>query len=378
MKVFQIIDSGGLYGAEVMLLSLMQELQQLGVEVTLASIGDTGVPEKAVEQEARLRGLRVAPFRFRPGPNLAGAFELLRYARQEGADLLHSHGYKGNILLGLLPRFLRPTPMIGTLHGWTWTGGLNRMLLYERLDALALKNVDRVVLVNDALKSHPRLQGKLAQRIRVIENGIACDSNPQPVDTAVLDQKITNFCSKGTSIGAIGRLSPEKGFAVLLDSLAALVAKGRDLRLVILGEGALRPALEAQIAQLGLQERVLMPGYRHHGEHYLPLFDLFVMPSLTEGLPMVLLEAMRAGVPIVASAVGGIPKLLDNGRAGLLVPEGQQQRLEQGIVTSLDQPQETTERVRQATKRLIEQYSSQSMARKYLDMYQEVLHNHAC
>ncbi len=377
MKVLQIIDSGGLYGAEVMLLSLMQELQQLGIETTLASIGDPGVPEKPIELEARLRSLRVQQFRFRPGLNLSGATKVLRFARQEGIDLLHSHGYKGNILFGLLPRLVRPMPMVSTLHGWTWTGGLNRMLLYERLDALALKNVDRVVLVNDALKSNPRLQGKLAQRIRVIENGLPCGDDTQPVDTGGLDQSIVEFCSKGMTIGAVGRLSPEKGFDLLIDAFAALVSQGGDLRLVIMGEGMLRSSLETQIARLGLQDRILLPGYRPHGHAYLTLFHIFAMPSLTEGLPMVMLEAMRAGVPIVASAVGGIPRLLDTGKAGLLIPAGQLQPLKQGLKDMLEQPQQALERAQRASRRLIEHYSSRAMAKKYLDMYQEVLLDHA-
>ncbi len=377
MKMLQIIDSGGLYGAEVMLLSLMQELQQIGVDTVLASIGDPGVPEKPVEQEARLRGLRMQQFRFRPGPNLSGAFELLRYARQEGVDLLHSHGYKGNILLGLLPRFLQPSPMVSTLHGWTWTAGFNRMLLYERFDALALRRVDQVVLVNETLKTHPRLQGGIQKRIRVIENGVSCGKEVQSVNRSVLDQTIVDFCSKGITIGAVGRLSPEKGFDLLIDALASLVSRGRDLRLVILGEGALRSALEDQILRLGLQDRVLMPGYRDHGDTYLTQFQIFAMPSLTEGLPMVMLEAMRAGVPIVASAVGGIPRLLDAGKAGRLVPTANLQALEQALEDLLDHPKQALERAELASQRLVEHYSSQAMAKKYLDTYQEVLHNHA-
>ena len=135
MKILHIIDSGGLYGAEVMLLNLMGEQVALGLTPILVSIGDPGVAEKPLEAEAKRRGLRVEMFRMRPGPNILGAFEIMRFARGERAELLHSHGYKGNILFGFLPRFVRRMPMVTTLHGWTWSGGMTRMLLYEWLDS---------------------------------------------------------------------------------------------------------------------------------------------------------------------------------------------------------------------------------------------------
>ena len=127
MKVLHVIDSGGLYGAEVMLLNLMSEQVAMGLEPILASIGDPGITEKPLETEAIRRGLPVKVFRMRPGPNVWGALKILRFARSELVGLLHSHGYKGNILFGLMPRMLRRIPMVATVHGWTWTGGISRM-----------------------------------------------------------------------------------------------------------------------------------------------------------------------------------------------------------------------------------------------------------
>jgi glycosyltransferase involved in cell wall biosynthesis len=297
----------------------------------------------------------------------------MRFAKQQGATLLHSHGYKGNILFGLLPRSVRPMPMVATLHGWTWTGGFSRMRLYEWLDARALHKIDRVVLVNAAMQSHPRLQGYLQQRIRVIENGIPCSAEVKLASAASLDQAIVDFCSKTVTIGAVGRLSPEKGFDLLIDAVAAIREQGRDLQLVIMGEGALRPALEDQIKKRGLEQQVLLPGYRAHGEHYLQLFTLFAMPSLTEGLPMVLLEAMRAKTPIIASSVGGIPHVLDQGVCGILVPAGQPQPLADAIIKLLDNPDQAATQAAFAYQRLVQRYSSTAMAQKYLDMYREVV-----
>jgi glycosyltransferase involved in cell wall biosynthesis len=366
MKIMHVIDSGGLYGAEIMLLSLMQEQVALGLEPVLASIGEPSCREKPIEREGARLGLAVRTFRMRPGPNLAGALAILRFARAQRIDLIHSHGYKGNIFFGLIPRFLRRLPLVSTVHGWTSTAGLNRMFFYERLDSLALTGADRVVLVSEGMLSHPRLNRLSSDTTCVVENGIPELAAPNDKE---LDPGIAAFTRRGMTLGAIGRLSPEKGLGYLLEAVAALVEEGLDLRLVIMGEGAERSRLQAAARELGIVDRVLMPGYQPDAKRYLPLFGIFVMPSLTEGLPMVLLEAMQAGVPIAASRVGGIPGVLQDGRCGALVDPGSCAALVEGVRGIIGDPAEAAKRAASARLRVAEQYSSRAMAQKYLSIY---------
>ena len=370
VKVLHVIDSGGLYGAEMMLLSLMEEQVRMGLEPLLASIGDHASLDKPVEVEAEKRGLSVRRFRMAPGPNLLGALEILRYAWAMGVDLLHSHGYKGNILLGFLPRFVRRLPMVATVHGWTCTGKANRMMVYEWLDGLSLARMDCVILVNPAMKDHARIRNRAGLAVEVVENGIA---EMGEVTDAELDPDIVDFCKDGFVVGAVGRLSPEKGFDLLLEAAAGLAAEYSDLRLVILGEGVLRAQLEERVSELGLQHRVLMPGYVNDGRRYFHLFDLFAMPSLTEGLPIVLLEAMQSGVPIVASAVGGIPRLLAGGDCGLLIESGQVEPIRKGIRRLMSDQETAREAAKAAQQRVSENYSSDAMARGYHAVYRRVV-----
>jgi glycosyltransferase involved in cell wall biosynthesis len=380
MKILHIIDSGGLYGAEVMLLNLMAEQVKLGLEPVLVSIGEHHNEEKPLEKEARRRGLQVKTFRMLPGPNIAGALRVLRYARQNRFDLLHSHGYKGNILFGFIPGKIRRLPMVNTVHGWTWTGGMTRMMIYEWLDSMSLAFMDRVVLVNEAMKDHARLRKRSRLAVEVVANGIPVESLPDSrADKMELNLEILDFCREGYTIGAIGRLSQEKGFDVLLEAVAGLVTEGRDVRLALLGEGGLRGRLEDKVKALGLGQRVLMPGYVKSAGNYLSYFKLFVMPSLTEGLPIVLLEAMRAGVPIAASRVGGIPNVLDEGRAGLLLEPGNVEALKRGIAEVIMNPAEAEQRLHAARKRVREEFSSRIMAEKYLEIYRRVVqHSSQC
>jgi glycosyltransferase involved in cell wall biosynthesis len=374
VKILHIIDSGGFYGAEVVLLNLMSEQAAMGLEPILASIGDRLTAVKPVEDEARRRGLRVQTFRMRSGLNIAGGLEVLRFAWREQVDLLHSHGYKGNILFGFIPRKLRRIPMVATVHGWTWTGGMTRMMVYEWLDSRSLAHLDRVVLVNRAMKGHAGLRHRARLPLEVVANGIPVGDQPHPQATGLaLDGEIRDFCSEGQVIGAIGRLSIEKGFGFLLEAVAGLVAQGRDLRLVLLGHGDQHKKLKDMAAELGIEGRVLMPGYVDEAKNYLPLFQVFVMSSLTEGLPMVLLEAMLAGVPIVASRVGGIPDVLQDGLAGLLVEPGSAETLKLAIADVMARPLEAEGRVRAARQRVRQEFSSQTMAAHYQDIYAAVL-----
>jgi glycosyltransferase involved in cell wall biosynthesis len=374
MKILHVIDSGGLYGAEVMLLNLMQEQMRAGDEPLLASIGDPGLPEKPIETAAKKLGINVAKYLMRPGPNFVGALTVLRFAWAEHVDVLHSHGYKGNILFGFIPRALRKIPMVSTLHGWTWSGGFSRMLLYEWFDSLSFSCIDRVILVNAAMKDHPRLKNRHGLSLEVVPNGIPVHADV-PSDTPdSLNQTILDFCRRSFTIGAIGRLSPEKGFLLLIEVVAALVARGADIQLVILGEGGLRNGLEEAVRKYGIENRVLMPGYVPDAKRYLPLFNLFAMPSLTEGLPMVLLEAMHASVPIVATKVGGIPEVLKDGKCGILVDPGSHESLALALQTALNNPNEAAERVTAAHQRVLADYSSSAMASKYQKIYRDVLH----
>lgn len=367
MVILHIIDSGGLYGAEVMLLQLMREQQSLGHTPVLASIGSKGFAEKAIEIEAKRLGLQVQTFRMANGPNFIGAMDILRFARTIGADLLHSHGYKGNILFGLLPRRIRCLPMLSTVHGWTSCGRLTKMAVYEWLDKFSLKRVDRVVMVNPLMQQLPALQR--LNNTAVIENGI--DSSLG--DGAGLKLEILEFIQQRPTIVAVGRFSLEKNFSSLLDAVAQLVEQGHDVQLLLFGEGGLRQQLSEQAAALQLSERILMPGHVAQVEKYLAHCAVFAMPSLTEGLPIALLEAMRAGIPIVASDVGGIPDVLDSGRAGVLVPAADTQALVSVLVGLLTDSERAERLVDGARQRVVEKYSSRTMAIKYLDIYSQLL-----
>jgi glycosyltransferase involved in cell wall biosynthesis len=381
MKILHIIDSGGLYGAEIVLLNLIAEQIKLGLDPTLGSIGEKRIEEKAIEAEAIKRGFKVKKFQMRPGPNIVGAWKILQFAHKEGIDVMHCHGYKGNIFFGFIPKRIRKIPLVSTLHGWTNTNGLTKMLFYEWLDSKSLKFIDAVVLVSEAMKSNPKLKNRKGLNLHVVPNGISLFDKQKGFDNSInatsdslkIDQSFINFCKKGFTIGSIGRLSREKGYKHLIEALKLLVQQGIDARLVIIGEGSERANLKGLVGRYKLSDRIMMPGYRESAKDYIPLFNVFVIPSLTEGLPMTLLEAMQVKVPIVATKVGGIPEVLGHGRAGILIQPSNPKVLAEGISRLYYDEKYGSKLSNFAYQRVIRNYSGKAMVFKYNDIYQKLV-----
>jgi glycosyltransferase involved in cell wall biosynthesis len=219
-----------------------------------------------------------------------------------------------------------------------WTGENWKVRLYERLDKLVLRWVDAVVCVSQAQAAKVRRCGVPESRIHVIPNAIDTERfrNVDPTGRAELESLFgDSLPERSLLVGAAGRLSPEKGFDILISAASQVVESIPNARFLIFGEGALRVPLEQQIKQLGLESHIKLVGFRQDLDRLLPHLDLFVQSSHTEGMPNVLLEALAAGVPIVATEVGGTPEVITAGWNGELVLPGSIEQLSTAILKSL-------------------------------------------
>lgn len=372
LKVLHVIDSGGLYGAEKVLLSLASEQIRQGSFPTIASIGEPHCGEKPIETAAMRRGISVAPFRMRAGPNLPGVLHILRFVRRERFDVLHSHGYKGDIFFGFMPKWARRIPVVSTVHGWTGGNSRNKLAFYEWLDGVSLSFIERIVVVSESMQDHARLH-RHVQKMRIVNNGIPWEENLSGEEDEQLDPRIVDFCQHGFVLGAAGRLSPEKGFGFLLDAFSEIAATHSDARLLILGEGNERSVLEAKARHLGIEARVLMPGFVNDLQRYLKLMQVFILSSLTEGQPMVILEAMRERIPVIASSVGGVPDMLSHGEAGMLVEAGSISSLAAAIRQIIKERGPATLRAERAVDLVRTKYSVAAMAYQYHEIYADLI-----
>lgn len=236
-----------------------------------------------------------------------------------GATILCSHGYKANLLGLWVARRMR-IPIISVSHGWT--GESVAVKLYEALDRATLRYMDMVVCVSEGQARKVRRYGVPRRKVRVIRDAVRADrfTTPKPEYRGRLESLFPD--KPEVIVGAAGRLSPEKGYRFLVDAAAEVLRDYPDTGFVLFGDGPLREEIARRVAAKELRGRFRLPGFCSDLDGFLPHFDLFVLPSFTEGLPNVVLEAFAARVPVVATAVGGTPEVVEDGVNGYLAPPG--------------------------------------------------------
>lgn len=243
--------------------------------------------------------------------------------RSVSPDVVHTHGYRADIIDGLALR--RRAAIVTTVHGYTGGGLKNR--IYEALQRRAFQRFDAVVAVSKPLaRDLTRSVGP--ERIHIVPNGIA---RAQDVVDRCAARAALGVPAEGFTIGWVGRMSPEKGADVLLDALAHPEAPS-DAHTAFIGDGPELESLKRRAQRLGVDSRVSWAGRIPDASRYFAAFDVFVLSSRTEGTPMVVLEAMAAGTPIVATRVGGVPDVVPTGTA-LLVPSESPAELAHAIST---------------------------------------------
>lgn len=245
--------------------------------------------------------------------------ELADKLRQHRIDLVCCHGYKPNLLGRPAARRLG-IPAIAVSRGWTQATW--KVRLYEALDRFHLRYLDRVVCVSEGQARKVRQAGTPAALVRVIRNAIFTDRFGEPDEPGRAFLQAFFAQPRTHLIGAAGRLSPEKGFGDLVTAAAEVVRAFPHAGFLLFGDGPLQSALTRQIVGLRLENNVVLAGFRADLDRWLPNFDAFVLPSYTEGLPNVVLEASAARVPVIATAVGGTPEALEDAQGGFLVPPG--------------------------------------------------------
>ena len=282
--------------------------------------------------------------------------------REGGYNLIETHGYKGH-LIGYFLRRLYGVPWVAVAHGWTAENW--KIEVYNALERFLLKRADVAVAVSPPLfDTLTALRASPARRenTHLVFNAIDLQ---EPSGRALSEQTLT--------LGVIGRFSPEKGQDVMLDALPAVVARHPKLKLRIIGDGQERPALEARAEQLGVKEQVEFTGWRSDMPEQYAQLDALVLSSRSEGLPFAVLEAMSYGLPVIATRVGAIDHVIEDGKTGWIVEPGDPQALASGINSALADLAEFA-RVGQAGREsLYPRFSTQERARKMYELYSGVV-----
>jgi glycosyltransferase involved in cell wall biosynthesis len=236
---------------------------------------------------------------------------------------------------------------------------------------MILRRADLVIAVSQALATQCEKAGVRRERLCVIPNAVETDGL---IGATVVDLRAALGLPAGCPLVlSVGRLSVEKGHRYLVEAARRVVQGRHDAHFVVLGDGRERRRLAEQARRLGLNGRFLFPGFRSDAPELMAQADVLALPSLTEGLPNVVLEAFAAGVPVVATAVGGVPELVRDGENGWLVPRGDSARLASALIVALSDPGESARRGRSGQELVRADYTFAAQAARAAEAFREVL-----
>ena len=311
LTVLHVIASFQVGGAERMAASILSGLNRARFKPMLCSLGGTGpLVDSMQEQEIACFALNR-----RQGRDLSLLSKLYRLLRDERVDVVQTHHFS-SLLYAVAPARLLRLPIVHTEHSYHALRDNRRLRWLAR--ALMPLARDLVVVGDDVRRFLVSSIGIPHRRLQVIHQGVTC-SEARPADVARMRAELNLGAGEAPIVGHVARLTAVKDQEVLLLAMKRVRQVRPDVQLVIVGDGELRARLERRAVELGIAASVRFLGYRSDVERLLQAFDLMVLSSYTEGLPIALLEGMAAGRPVVATSVGCIPELLADGR-GMLVP----------------------------------------------------------
>jgi glycosyltransferase involved in cell wall biosynthesis len=366
-RLLLVVDSLDMGGAERHVIALGSGLAEVGHDVTIAC-SSAGV----LASMANDAGLHVRPllnYRIKRHLSFPFAYQLGRFLRRQCFDLVHAHIYASAAASAVATLGMH-IPLLLTEHteaSWrTYHARLISRFVYRR--------ASHIIAVSEAIRSRLVDVDKVPQSaITVIPNAYL----PPPQSLPKLQLRHLIGRPSGPVIGMVARLQPEKGVVDFLEAAKDTLQIFPDGNFVVVGDGPLRHELAQKAEQLGIARHVQFLGLRLDGPALISQFDILVVPSIPslsgEGTPLVVLEAMAAGVPVVATAVGGIPEQVRHKREGLLVPPGNHRAFGEAIMTLLGDPV-LAQRLGQAgRKRISRVYSYTAMLSRIDSVYSTVL-----
>jgi glycosyltransferase involved in cell wall biosynthesis len=247
-----------------------------------------------------------------------------------------------------------------------------RTRLYYHVDNLCLPRYDHVMTVSPLLSEHCLALGVHAKRLTYLPNGI--ESQQFVRQRSVAEAKASlGMPGDQLVLGCVGRLSPEKGVDRAIDTLAAVRQRGVDVALHLIGDGPERDALARQATALNLADHIVFHGWQRDARRLYEAMDALLLPSHTEGLPNVVLEAMAMGVPVAATRVGAVPDVLDEGNCGVILDKEDVSDWPTAVEAMLRHDVDTQSIIHAARARVEQQFDFQSRVTAELDVYDRVL-----
>ncbi|MCC7087169.1 MAG: glycosyltransferase family 4 protein [Pirellulales bacterium] len=363
-----VTGQGG--GPEKTILNSPRFLERYGFRTICAYMhppSDPGIEH--IRAKAKLWNAKLVTLPDRGLRDIGIFWKLLNLCRQHRVGIWHAHDYKSN-LFGLMLKPFWSMKLVTTVHGWGASG--RRTSSYYQLDRHLLRYYERVICVSEDLVKECLEYKVPSDRCILVHNAIDTGEFKVQRDKRIAKQQ-AGIDPNRFMIGAVGRLAPEKAFDLLIHSIDQLLKEGQNVGLIIVGEGAERSQLEALIGQLDRGDRVKLLGFQRDVIPVYRMMDAFALSSLREGLPNVVLEALATGVPVVASRIAGVPRLIQDGCTGLLIDPGNTEQLTTALRQMILDPG-LCDRLAVAGRKVVEaRFSFEFRMEKIRNIYEQLI-----
>ena len=365
-RILHLRSSSGFYGAESVLITLLNQLSEYGKEVHLAVIENYINQNRDLVIRAQENNIKTIEIPCSKRFDIKSIREIFNVAHHYKIECVHTHDYKSH-LYGLLVAKRLKLPCIATLHGWV--NNTTSLRVYQIIERILLRLFDSVVTVSPQMEK--RLNSGLLpiKHVLSIPNGVNTRQfHPGPYYNC---KKYYNWSNNNFVFGIIARLSEEKGHKILLNAFKIVNSKRPDSRLLIIGDGPERESLESIVTNLDLENIVCFAGPQTNIDKIMRCIDCYVSSSLTEGMPMVLLEAMASGIPIIATKVGAVDYMLSDNTGVLVNPDDSNELAlaMQQVLNNVDEAKKMAERAR---RKCVQLFSAEKQADAYIKLYSDI------
>lgn len=380
IKIAYIVTPIEFGGAEKVNLTFLRKVDRTRFEIQLIVLirpwEENNVVVNELEKEKYV--IHKIPVAMRPRNSGRDYIRIIRCFRMlysiltsNSFDLVHSHGYFADIIGAPAAKVLKISH-ISTCHGFISND--RNLVLYNRLDRIALRFSDKIIAVSEQIKDDLERSGIRKSKISVIQNAVQTTHKAENYEENRRKKRLDLIIKDEEFIvGYVGRLSEEKGVRYLIEAGMLLMETGMPCKILIIGDGPKTKELEDMVKMKGFEGKIIFTGFQTNVDEWMPALDIFVLPSLTEGTPMALLEAMAFGLPVVASDVGGIPEIIDSGENGILVPAANPDKIEEAISTICKDNYFRTKLSEMAKKTIRSKFNINEWVKKIESVYVETI-----
>jgi glycosyltransferase involved in cell wall biosynthesis len=367
-SILYVRDTLSVCGPGKTILNTWRTLDRVRFQLTIVATAPASGQHNELLDAAERLGATTVAMPIGRGLDLMAVWRLVRLIRRHRIDILQTHDAQTR-RIGVIAAVLTGVHHVSSVHGWIFNDRKERIARW--IDRHVLRMADAVIAVSDRLQQELDSAGVERQRLTLLRNAVMLQDYSAPGQASALRAEFA-IPADAPVVSIVGRLSPEKGHEDFLESARLVLESVPTTRFLIVGDGPLREALSRRINELHLADHVAMVGHRSNIADVYALTDVLAITSHTEGIPNVLLEAFAYGKPAVATAVGGVPEVLEDGKVGYLVAPQRPVDFAQRLVGLLSDPDRRMRMGRLARELMEDRFNFEERTRALERLYARV------